>query len=219
MSGVESAATVQPAIKDVQTLKANLKEQEKRARSENETEEVAVLPITDQQPPAKAQDGGEQRKRRKVSNPDGPTKPAEEPVLDGPLPPATEPVKSSNGAHSNEKDPSSAAPASTSPTKTSQSDQPLPADATTTTASSDENNKVKTQPAIAPSSSEVANEPVASKDQPLQAQKTDQEKPDAQSAHPEATKPEAAAPTEAEEKAPKTIAKPAEAVVAAAASS
>lgn len=80
MAGVESVVTPQPVIKDVQTLKANLKEQEKRARSA-EVDEVLSNPVV---PPSPA---AEQRKRRKVSSAN---KHVEEPVLDGPLPSKSE---------------------------------------------------------------------------------------------------------------------------------
>jgi hypothetical protein len=134
----ESAATAQPVIKDVQTLKANLKEQEKRVRSENEVEEVT--PKAAQQPTTVAQDGGEKRKRRKVSNPVGPTHDSEAPILDGPLPSSTEQTEHSNnsssantnGALPVEKNVSSAAPVSTSPTKATESAAKAPTpDATT----------------------------------------------------------------------------------------
>jgi hypothetical protein len=126
-------------IKDVQTLKANLKEQEKRARSENGVEEVAAaVPITDQQAPVQ-DDAGEQRKRRKVSNPAGPTikESHQEPVLDGPLPAtSTESVEPpsngtythSNGAPDAEKD----APVSISPG--AKATEPAPSLAPKTTA-------------------------------------------------------------------------------------
>ncbi|KAH9449722.1 hypothetical protein MJO28_010817 [Puccinia striiformis f. sp. tritici] len=201
MSSVESVAPVQPAvIKDVQTLKANLKEQEKRARSENEVEDV--VSITDQVEPLAEQDtNGEQRKRRKVSNPVVPAKESQELAFDDPLPStkSIEPIEpsngltsaSTNGAPAIEKDAVSAAPTPPSPTKTTGSVHPRPAeaiaqDAKSTTPVDDKNDQA--EPVVVPLISEVANHPVTSNDE-CEAHKIDQaEKTSAEIEQPEATK-------------------------------
>ncbi|EFP75212.1 uncharacterized protein PGTG_01805 [Puccinia graminis f. sp. tritici CRL 75-36-700-3] len=222
MSSVESAATVQPVIKDVQTLKANLKEQEKRARSENEVEEVAPVSVTDQQTPVQ-DDAGEQRKRRKVSNPTGPTKESQEPLLDGPLPAtSTESVEPSNGtthsingAAKTEKDAPSAAPVAASPcakaTEPAQSLAPKTTAPEAKASAPSEENKSQAKAATVPAPTEVANEPAASNDE-SKTETANHEKSDAKAAHPEAGKAEPAVSTEIKDKAPQTAAKPAEAV-------
>lgn len=89
MAGLESAMPAQPVVKDVQTLKANLKEQEKRARGENEPQEV----ITHAAPQPAVDEA--QRKRQKVNNSTESDEETEIVVLlDGPLPPIKEQVKS-----------------------------------------------------------------------------------------------------------------------------
>jgi len=104
MAGVEQTVAEQPVIKDVETLKANLKE-EKRVRSETEEpiEKKEGEEVKDGVTPAstevqKPESDEERRKRRKVGDatngqetvaePIDLTDKAQDPVLDGPISPS-----------------------------------------------------------------------------------------------------------------------------------